>query len=134
MNSSHYLLRIILVAMLAVSIREASSLVSCHSSTVNVHSLITLIISLNNDMIQEQNWCVAKRNAPEAKLEQFIREVCSPSLGSLALDCSKIAAGGACYEPNTTRDHASYILNLSYKFRGECKPEIGILVNKNPCK
>lgn len=134
MLNSRYLVRTILVAMLAISIREASSQVSVsHSSIANLLMHKNDICLDSNVMVQEQSWCVAKRNAPEAKLAQFIREVCSASLGSLALDCSKIAEGEACFEPNTTRDHASYVLNRYYKLRGECKPDLGILVKKNPC-
>ncbi|OIT38239.1 PREDICTED: major pollen allergen Ole e 10-like [Nicotiana attenuata] len=75
---------------------------------------------------QGNTWCVAIVSAPPDKLQGFIDSTCSQ------LDCSPIRPGGACFEPNTLRNHASYALDLFYKAKGICNSEIGTPAVSDP--
>ncbi|KAK8543444.1 hypothetical protein V6N13_136044 [Hibiscus sabdariffa] len=58
-------------------------------------------------------WCVAKPEASDAALQANIDYVCSSGL-----DCKPIQAGGACFNPNNVRSHASYAMNAYYQANG----------------
>jgi hypothetical protein len=55
-------------------------------------------------------FCVAKPGAPDSALQKSLDWAC----GSGA-DCAPIQPGGACYQPNTMRAHASYAMSSYYK-------------------
>jgi hypothetical protein len=55
-------------------------------------------------------FCVAKPGAPDSALQKSLDWAC----GSGA-DCAPIQPGGACYQPNTVRAHASYAMSSYYK-------------------
>ncbi|KAF8396785.1 hypothetical protein HHK36_018417 [Tetracentron sinense] len=77
-------------------------------------------------------WCVAKSGASDHALQANIDFVCSSGV-----DCKPIQAGGACFNPNTIRSHASYIMNAYYQTSGRhnfnCDfSHTGVLTSSNP--
>lgn len=62
---------------------------------------------------QGKLWCVPKQDASEQALQSNIDYVCSNGV-----DCKPIQVGGPCFEPNTVKAHASYIMNSYYQAYG----------------
>ncbi|OMO91253.1 Glycoside hydrolase, family 17 [Corchorus olitorius] len=58
-------------------------------------------------------WCVAKSEASNAALQANIDYVCSTGV-----NCRPIQSGGACFNPNNVRSHASYAMNAYYQANG----------------
>ncbi|CAL9244697.1 unnamed protein product [Arabidopsis halleri] len=80
-------------------------------------------------------WCVANNKATDEQLQANIDWCCSYEGGFR--DCTPINPGGVCYEPNTLRDHASYVMNLYYQNLGSTKDQCtfngtGTQVRKDP--
>ncbi|KAF8402915.1 hypothetical protein HHK36_011007 [Tetracentron sinense] len=78
-------------------------------------------------------WCVPKVDASDEALQANIDYVCS--LG--VVDCKAIQAGGACFDPNTLRSHASYAMNAYYQTSGrhdfDCDfSQTGLLTSSDP--
>ncbi|GMI77732.1 hypothetical protein like AT1G66855 [Hibiscus trionum] len=63
---------------------------------------------------QGKTWCVAKPSAGDAALASNIESACK-YLGTRGLNCTKIQQGGACYDPNTLINHASFVMNTYYQ-------------------
>jgi hypothetical protein len=61
----------------------------------------------------QATWCVAKFSASEVELNENIEYACN-MLG----DCKIIQAGGSCFYPNTTLNHASVVMNQYYAKNG----------------
>jgi len=61
-----------------------------------------------------KKWCVPKAEATDAQLQSNIDYVCSQG----GMDCRPIQANGACFNPNTVRAHASYVMNSWYQSKG----------------
>lgn len=84
-------------------------------------------------MLQGATWCVANPNAPADNQQKDINVLCD------AVDCSSIKPGGACFDPNTVRDHASVVFNRYYKER-DSNPTTcnfggdAMITTTNPCK
>lgn len=79
-------------------------------------------------------WCVPKAGVSNAALQANIDYVCSQGV-----DCRPIQAGGACFQPNDVRSHASYAMNAFFKAKGQhsynCDfSHSGVLVSHNPSK
>lgn len=55
-------------------------------------------------------WCVARFDVTDQALKGPLKQAC----GSGA-DCGPIQPGGSCFNPNTTRNHASYAFNSYYQ-------------------
>ncbi|CAF2110763.1 hypothetical protein Bca4012_094837 [Brassica carinata] len=72
-------------------------------------------------MAQRNVWCVANSDATDEQLQATIDWCCSDSGGFR--DCTPIQPGGVCYEPNTLRDHASFVMNLYYQNEGSTKAQ-----------
>ncbi|KAE8722966.1 Leucine-rich receptor-like protein kinase family protein [Hibiscus syriacus] len=66
---------------------------------------------------QAKTWCVAKPSTDDAALVSNINYACK-YLGSMASNCSFIQPGGACYEPKTLINHASFVMNSYYQTYG----------------
>ncbi|CAL9154385.1 unnamed protein product, partial [Musa hybrid cultivar] len=60
-------------------------------------------------------WCVANPKANRDAQQKDIDVLCN------TMDCSPIKSGGACFEPNTVLDHASFVFNTYFKDRA-CNP------------
>ncbi|XP_065872125.1 glucan endo-1,3-beta-glucosidase [Euphorbia lathyris] len=61
----------------------------------------------------KKKWCVAKADATNAQLQGNIEYVCSQGV-----DCRPIQGGGACFDPNNLRSHASFLMNSYYQTHG----------------
>lgn len=57
-------------------------------------------------------FCVAKDGADSVKLQNGLNWACSAQGGA---NCSSVLQGGACYSPNTLKNHASYAYNDYYQ-------------------
>ncbi|EYU33213.1 hypothetical protein ABFS82_06G145900 [Erythranthe guttata] len=60
-----------------------------------------------------KKWCVPKAEASDSELQKNIDYVCSQGV-----DCGPIQPGGACFDPNTVRSHASFVMNAFYQREG----------------
>ncbi|XP_027343318.1 PLASMODESMATA CALLOSE-BINDING PROTEIN 5-like [Abrus precatorius] len=52
-------------------------------------------------------WCVAKNNAEDAALQSAVEWACSVG----GADCGAIQGGGACFDPSSVQNTASYAFN-----------------------
>ncbi|KAG2536188.1 glucan endo-1,3-beta-glucosidase 7-like [Panicum virgatum] len=59
-------------------------------------------------------WCVARNGASDAELQADLDYACA----QVGVDCGAIQPGGACFEPNTVRAHATYAMNQLYQAAG----------------
>ncbi|KAL5783662.1 hypothetical protein ACOSP7_008691 [Xanthoceras sorbifolium] len=75
-------------------------------------------------------WCIANRGRDTKTLNAVIETICSTA------DCTPIKAGGSCFLPNDTYNHASYALNLYYQNSGRapgiCEGNFGLETDKDP--
>lgn len=62
----------------------------------------------------EKRWCLPKTGADSDALQRNIDYVCG-----LGLDCGPIQEGGSCFEPDTVRAHAAYVMNAYYRANGK---------------
>lgn len=62
----------------------------------------------------DKRWCVPRTGSGDAALQANINWVC----GNVGVDCTPIQAGGACFDPNTIRSHAAYVMNAYYQANG----------------
>ncbi|XP_073315769.1 glucan endo-1,3-beta-glucosidase-like [Primulina huaijiensis] len=60
-----------------------------------------------------KKWCVPKPTATDAALQSNINYVCSQGV-----NCGPIQPGDSCFDPNTVRAHASFIMNAYYQAEG----------------
>ncbi|KAK6117909.1 hypothetical protein DH2020_022171 [Rehmannia glutinosa] len=60
-----------------------------------------------------KKWCVPKAGATDAELQANIDYVCSQGV-----DCHPIQPGGACFDPDNVRAHASFVMNAFYQTEG----------------
>ncbi|KAJ6727047.1 GLUCAN ENDO-13-BETA-GLUCOSIDASE BG1-RELATED-RELATED [Salix purpurea] len=77
-------------------------------------------------------WCVPKPGVSDQALQANIDYACSNGV-----DCKPIQLGGACFNPNNVRSHASYVMNLFYQTHGRqafnCDfSNTGVLTSANP--
>ncbi|KAI3751361.1 hypothetical protein L2E82_22445 [Cichorium intybus] len=81
---------------------------------------------------QGKSWCVPKPGATDVALQANIDYICSHGI-----DCSPTQPGGACFEPNTIRAHASFLMNSYYQANGrhnfDCDfAHTGIIASTDP--
>ena len=79
--------------------------------------------------MQSKQWCVVAPGASDQKLQAFLNTACSQ-----LVSCKAIRPGGSCFQPDTLANHASFILNLSYRRFGQCDRAVGIFSIDDPCK
>ncbi|TQE11883.1 hypothetical protein C1H46_002517 [Malus baccata] len=60
-----------------------------------------------------KRWCVPRSDASDAALQKNIDFVCSSGV-----DCKPIQGGGPCFQPNTVKSHAAYVMNAYYQANG----------------
>ncbi|XP_010510460.1 PREDICTED: major pollen allergen Ole e 10-like [Camelina sativa] len=107
----------------------------------NISQLLSLMaILLSSIMINHlpvassKQWCVSKQTAKDDQLEDNINFACSNGI-----DCRPILPSGACFKPNTTISHASYLMNDYYQSHGRTNeaclfffPNSGMLTSTDP--
>ncbi|KAL4556883.1 hypothetical protein LXL04_035049 [Taraxacum kok-saghyz] len=81
---------------------------------------------------QGKRWCVPKPDANDVALQSNIDYICSNGI-----DCSPTQPGGTCFEPNTIRAHASFLMNFYYQVHGrhnfDCDfAHTGIIASTDP--
>ncbi|KAG6428657.1 hypothetical protein SASPL_112910 [Salvia splendens] len=81
----------------------------------------------NAGTYQIKQWCVVAPGASDQKLQAFLNTACSQ-----LVNCKAIRPGGSCYKPDTLANHASFILNLSYRRFGQCDTAVGIFSIDDP--
>ncbi|KAJ4849560.1 hypothetical protein Tsubulata_045806 [Turnera subulata] len=79
-----------------------------------------------------KKWCVPRPDASDEALQANINYVCTQGV-----DCRAIQPGGACFNPNNVRSHASYLMNSYYQAHGahdfNCDfARTGLLTTINP--
>lgn len=108
----------------------------------NMSSLLSLLIVIllssiminNLPVANAKQWCVAMQTAKDEQLEDNITFACSNGI-----DCRPILPSGACFKPNTTISHASYLMNSYYESHGRTNqaclfffPNSGMLTSTDP--
>ncbi|CAN8277479.1 unnamed protein product [Cochlearia groenlandica] len=89
---------------------------------ISTHNVSSTLINLSSSASSTNNaWCIANRKAADEKLQANIDWICSLEGGFR--DCTPINPGGQCYEPNTMRDHASFVMNLYFQNLGRTKDQ-----------
>ncbi|WCJ19612.1 Glucan endo-1 3-beta-glucosidase [Euphorbia peplus] len=61
-----------------------------------------------------KKWCVAKAGTTDQQLQSSLDWACSQGV-----DCKPVQAGGACFEPNNIKAHASFAMNSYYQTHGK---------------
>lgn len=78
--------------------------------------LLSLVV-IHPFCVSAQQWCIASPRATDAGLQANIEWGCSTG----GVDCGPIQMGGNCWNPDTVRSHASFVMNRYYKNQGEFK-------------
>lgn len=75
---------------------------------------------LQSSVTPKPSWCTAKSTSDDSTLQAALDYAC----GQTTADCKPIKYGHPCFEPNTVRDHASYVFNsyfqINEKAAGTC--------------
>ncbi|CAL9234861.1 unnamed protein product [Arabidopsis halleri] len=86
----------------------------------NMSPLLTFIVILLSSIMinhlpvaSSKQWCVSMQTAKDEQLEDNIGFACANGV-----DCRPILPSGACFKPNTTISHASYLMNSYYEQHG----------------
>ncbi|CAL5363650.1 unnamed protein product [Camellia sinensis] len=79
-----------------------------------------------------KQWCVPKVEASDAALQANIDWLCGNGV-----DCRAIQVGGQCFNPNTVRSHAAYVMNAYYQAKGHQSVNCdfsgtGVVVSSDP--
>ncbi|XP_047946387.1 glucan endo-1,3-beta-D-glucosidase-like [Salvia hispanica] len=92
-------------------------------------SLIIAMVQLGLliSCVAAEQWCVVAPGARDEQMQAFLNTACNQ-----LVDCKDIKPGGSCYEPDTLQNHASYILNLVYRSKGQCDKAVGIISVNDP--
>ncbi|KAK8608095.1 hypothetical protein V6N13_023529 [Hibiscus sabdariffa] len=92
------------------------------NSTVSlpVFFCLLLLLSFDSGILlklangQGKTWCVAKPSTDDSALASDIESACN-YIGTKGGNCKPIQPGGACYDPNTLINHASFVMNAYYQ-------------------
>ncbi|KAF2325447.1 hypothetical protein GH714_028765 [Hevea brasiliensis] len=60
------------------------------------------------------SYCLCKDGLSDAALQKSLDYACGAGA-----DCTQILQNGACYQPNTVKDHCSYAVNSYYQKKGQ---------------
>ncbi|XP_052725854.1 PLASMODESMATA CALLOSE-BINDING PROTEIN 3 isoform X3 [Vigna angularis] len=61
-------------------------------------------------------YCVCKDGVGDQALQKAIDYACGAGA-----DCSPIIQNGACYQPNTVKDHCNYAVNSYFQRKGQAQ-------------
>ncbi|KAJ8514020.1 hypothetical protein OPV22_004454 [Ensete ventricosum] len=64
----------------------------------------------------EAGWCLCKPELGDTALQKTLDYACGAGA-----DCTPILQTGACYIPNTVKDHCSYAVNSYYQRKGQAQ-------------
>lgn len=59
-------------------------------------------------------YCLCKDGLSDAALQKSLDYACGAGA-----DCTQILQSGACFQPNTVKDHCSYAVNSYYQKKGQ---------------
>ncbi|KAK4717182.1 hypothetical protein R3W88_015520 [Solanum pinnatisectum] len=62
-----------------------------------------------------KKFCMPKPQATDAQLQASLDWACT----NQGVDCGPVQAGGPCFNPNTVRSHAAYVMNSYYQIKGK---------------
>lgn len=62
-----------------------------------------------------KKFCMPKPQATDAQLQASLDWACT----NQGVDCGPVQAGGPCFDPNTVRSHAAYVMNAYYQIKGK---------------
>ena len=79
-------------------------------------------------------YCVCKDGLSDQALQKTLDYACGAGA-----DCSPILQNGACYNPNTVKDHCSYAVNSYFQKKGQASGSCDFAgtatqSQTNPCK
>ncbi|KAK4372739.1 hypothetical protein RND71_008123 [Anisodus tanguticus] len=61
-----------------------------------------------------KRFCMPKPEATDAQLQASLDWACT----NQGVDCGPVQAGGPCFNPNTVRSHAAFVMNSYYQIKG----------------
>ncbi|KAG8383039.1 hypothetical protein BUALT_Bualt05G0143000 [Buddleja alternifolia] len=74
--------------------------------------VVGLVLLLSMAVHSDATYCVCNNGLDDRTLQKNIDYACGA-----AADCTAIHENGACYNPNTVRDHCNYAVNSYYQRR-----------------
>ncbi|WOK99672.1 PLASMODESMATA CALLOSE-BINDING PROTEIN 3-like [Canna indica] len=81
---------------------------------MSMASLAFAVLMLTMFGASEAAWCICKQGLSDSALQKALDYACGAGA-----DCTPILQNGACYSPNTVRDHCSYAVNSYYQRKGQ---------------
>lgn len=96
---------------LVIGCEFGSSLISAVNTPLR-HSIGRCDRLISSCKFSEPKWCVTSLSATDAQMQANFGWLC----GETIVDCDPIKPGGPCFEPNTLRNHASFVMNEYYQF------------------
>ncbi|GAB2270095.1 hypothetical protein Dimus_005008 [Dionaea muscipula] len=84
------------------------------SSNLGVEAAAAATLSSSHPKQTCGYWCICKEGLSNAVLQKTIDYACGAGA-----DCNPIKPKGACFNPNTVKDHCSYAVNSYFQKKGE---------------
>ncbi|CAN4105955.1 unnamed protein product [Withania somnifera] len=84
-------------------------------------------------IIPAKKFCMPKPEATDAQLQANLDWACT----NQGVDCGPTQLGGPCFNPNTVRSHAAYVMNAYYQIKGKMDSNCdfrgsGVIVTVDP--
>ncbi|PON64670.1 X8 domain containing protein [Trema orientale] len=79
-------------------------------------ALVYIVVFLALTGYSSATYCVCKDGLPDQSLQKTLDYACGAGA-----DCSPILQNGACYNPNTVKDHCSYAVNSYFQRKGQAQ-------------